>query len=455
MADYDLLIRNAHGTDLSGALVEDLAVTDGVVVRRGTALKGSAVQEIEAAGLTLFPGAVDAHVHFNEPGRAEWEGLTTGSAAFAAGGGTTFVDMPLNAHPPTLDRESFELKAQLAREKSQTDFALWGGLTPQNLGTMAELARCGVIGFKAFLSNSGIEDFQHADDATLLEGMKIAASLNLPVAIHAENDTLTAELSRRAQAEGRTGIRDYLRSRPVIAEVEAVRRCIFYAEETGCDLHLVHLSAGRSIAEVTAAKARGVRVTAETCPHYLFFTEDDVERIGAAAKCAPPLRSLQDRAELWSHLRKGEIDLIGSDHSPAPPSMKTDANFFKVWGGISGCQHLVASVLGGTVEGQAPLPLDLAAKLLAETPAQRFRLENKGSLQPGSDADFSLLEFLPAPHTIHQSELLYRHAFSLYTGFKTKVSVRSTWLRGRCIARDGKTVGTPAGKLLTPTGTPR
>jgi allantoinase len=450
MADFDLILRNAQVVTPNGIDLQDVAVHEEKIVGVGTSLHGSAAEEIDATGLTLFPGAVDVHVHFNEPGRADWEGLSTGSAAFAVGGGTTFFDMPLNAHPPTLDRASFELKAGLAAEKSFTDFALWGGLTPSNLGTMTELAECGVIGFKAFLSNSGIEDFQHSDDATLLEGMRIATGLRLPVAIHAENETLTAQLSAKARREGRAGVRDYLASRPAIAEIEAVRRCIFYAQETGCDLHLVHLSTGRSIAEVVEAKARGIRVTSETCPHYLFFTEDDVERIGAAAKCAPPLRGVQDQRELWAALESGQIDVIGSDHSPAPPSMKTDSDFFMVWGGISGAQHLVSSVLGKpSPNGKFLSPL-LASLMLATQPARRFHLPDKGAIEVGRDADFSLIEILPAPETIQEEDLLYRHKFSLYTGTPLQVKVRSTWLRGRCLARDGKTVGVPTGKLLKP-----
>ncbi|HEY0549359.1 MAG TPA: amidohydrolase family protein, partial [Verrucomicrobiae bacterium] len=236
MADYDLILRGGTAVTSTGLKVTDIAVAEGRIVALAPQLSGTAHNEIMAAGLHIFAGVIDSHVHFNEPGRTGWEGIETGSRALAAGGGTAFFDMPLNAHPPTLDAESFALKVAAAQRNSCTDFALWGGLVPQNVDRLEELAACGVIGFKAFLSDSGIDDFSCVDEATLREGMKRAAALKLPVAVHAESETMTKALAQERIHQNRTSIRDYLDSRPIAAELDAIRRAIDLAGETGCAL---------------------------------------------------------------------------------------------------------------------------------------------------------------------------------------------------------------------------
>jgi len=346
MPGYDILVRGGHVVTGAGVHVADIAIDDGVFVAIATELEGSATETIDASGAFVLPGGIDPHVHFNDPGRADWEGWDTGSRSLVAGGITTCIEMPLNASPPTLDRTSFEAKVAAASGTSFADFALWGGLTPDNLDGLPELAGAGVVGFKAFMSRSGTDDFRHAGDDTLYQGMLYAASVSLPVAVHAENDAITADLASRARAMGQTAIRDYLDSRPVVAEVEAIGRAIALAEDTGCSLHIVHVSTGRGVALVAGARERGVDVTCETCAHYLVFTDEDAERIGALAKCAPPLRDAETRETLWDTLLAGDIDLIASDHSPAPPSMKQGDDVFDNWGGISGCQHLLPVLLG-------------------------------------------------------------------------------------------------------------
>ncbi len=335
MPEFDLLIRGAQP-------FPEIGIADGKMI---SFTGGSAREEINATGLHVFPGVIDSHVHFNEPGRTDWEGIETGSRALAAGGGTLFFDMPLNAHPPTCDAASFDLKLAAAEKKSLTDFAFWGGLVPDNLDKMEELAERGVVGFKAFMSNSGIEDFSCVDSETLREGMKRAAKLKLPVAVHAESETLTSKLARESITAGKTSIRDYLDSRPVAAELDAIRQAIDLAGETDCALHVVHVSSGEGVALIAAANKSGVAATCETCPHYLVLTENDVERLGAVAKCAPPLRPANIQNDLWQHLLAGDITTIGSDHSPSPPELKTAPNFFKVWGGISGVQHTLPLLL--------------------------------------------------------------------------------------------------------------
>ena len=327
VADVDLLIRGGEPVDV--------AVDDGRIVATGAGLELTATETVDATGLRVLPGAVDAHVHFNDPGRADWEGWATGTAAAAAGGTTCVVDMPLNAHPPTVDADAFRRKVEAANGAAVVDFALWGGLVPGNVSRLAELAELGVVGFKAFMSPSGIDDFEAVDDATLHEGMAEAARLGLPVAVHAESPALLEPPAGR-------GWRDYLASRPVAAELDAIARAIAIAEETGCSLHVVHVSTGQGVRLVTAARARGVDVTCETCPHYLVLDEDDLVRIGAVAKCAPPLRSRADRDDLRAELAAGSIDFLASDHSPAPASMKEGDDAFAIWGGISGCQSLLA-----------------------------------------------------------------------------------------------------------------
>ncbi len=445
---YDLVIRAGQLVAETGVVRADIAVSDGRIVVIEPDIAGTAREEIDARGLHVFPGVIDAHVHFNEPGRADWEGWAHGTRALAAGGGTCCFEMPLNAHPPTLEAASFDAKCSAAEAAAVTDFALWGGLTPDNVDRLEELAARGVVGLKAFMSQSGIPDFPAADDLTLLDGMRIAARLGLIVAVHAENDTLTSRLAARAIKEGRTGIRDYLASRPAIAEVEAIARAIIFAEETGCALHVVHVSTGRGLAVIAEARERGVDVSCETCPHYLTFTEDDVERLGAVAKCAPPLRPLADQAALWQGVANGAVSIIASDHSPAPPELKARASFFDVWGGISGCQSLLSALLTAGHHDRG-VRLERIAALTATDVARRFRLAGKGRIAVGFDADLALVR-LDAHTILRQEELLYRHRQSPYVGLTFTGQVVRTIRRGVTIVQDGRPVVAGGGRLVRP-----
>ena len=448
MTNYDVLIRHGTLVTETGIIQADVAISDDRIVAIEPELSGTAREEISAEGLHIFPGCIDAHVHFNEPGRAHWEGFASGTAALAAGGATGYVEMPLNAHPPTVDGQSFDLKAQAARASSLVDFALWGGLTPVNLDRLDELAERGVIGYKAFMSNSGIDDFPAIDDLGLYEGMARAAKLDRIVAVHAENDAITSALAQRAQAEGRTGIRDYLTSRPAIAELEAIQRAILFAGETGCKSHIVHVSTGRGVGLVAEARARGVDVTCETCPHYLALTEVDVERLGAVAKCAPPLRPKAEQDALWQHIFDGTLPMVVSDHSPSPPEMKQDTNFFRVWGGISGCQSLLQLLLTDGYQ-QRQLPLPVIASLTSGFIARRFGLPSKGRLSPGADADLAIVD-MQASDTLKQEDLLYRHRQSPYIGKTLRGRIVRTMVRGHTVYFQGKIVSQPLGRLLTP-----
>jgi allantoinase len=485
MAEYDLLVRGATP-------LPEIGIADGAIAGFTAA---SAREEIDATGLIMMPGVIDAHVHFNEPGRTEWEGWATGSRAAVAGGVTTVCDMPLNSHPPVVTADAFEAKRRAAEAQSICDFALWGGLIPGHINDLDALAACGAIGFKAFMAGSGIDDFPKVDLDTLREGMRRAAELGLPVAVHAELDpedrvsgggrggTRTgAESVASAAANGDpqagasdstiapapagtgTSVADYLASRPVESECAAIRAALEIAQDTRCALHVVHVSSGRGVALIAEARARGVDVTAETCPHYLVFTGDDMERLGAVAKCAPPFRDAAERAALIDHVRAGRVDTIGSDHSPSPWTMKTDANFFRVWGGIAGVQHLLPVLLtegiacgssahgglaqDGSAHGGTFTP-DLIARLTAANVARRFRFPTKGSLAIGCDADLTLIE-MGGAHEVTSESLFYRHRVSPYVGRTLRARVRRTLRRGRTVFHDGRITVDGGGKLLTP-----
>ncbi len=451
MSDFDTLLRGAAIVTGGGVTQGDIGVVDGRIAAVGAMVAGSAREEIDCANLHVFPGVIDAHVHFNEPGRTEWEGFATGTRALAAGGATCFIEMPLNAHPPTLDAASFDRKRAAAEAASLVDFALWGGLVPGPLDRLDELAACGVVGFKAFMSASGIDDFEAVDDLTLFDGMARAARLGRLVAVHAENDMITRALALRARAQGHSGIRDYLASRPVVAELEAISRAILFAEETGCALHVVHVSTGRGVALVAEARARGVDVSCETCPHYLVFAEEDVERIGPLAKCAPPIRAATERDALWHHLTEGSLPMVASDHSPAPAEMKTSPDFFDVWGGISGCQTMLQALL---TEGHERRSLSLAtiASATAEYVARRFALPRKGRIEVGYDADLALID-LAATRVLQYADLHYRHRQSPYVGRSLRGRVERTLVRGTTVYRDGVFVSAPAGNFVSSAAT--
>jgi allantoinase len=308
------VVRGGTVVTPEGEHKADLAITDGRIAAIGPDLPGGG-DEIDARGPLVLPAVIDVHLHFNDPGRADWEGASTGSRALAAGGGAVFFDMPLNSTPCTVNASEVERKRVALEAASITDFGLWGGLVPGSVPEMAGMAAAGVVGFKAFMCDSGLPEFPWADDTTLLDGLREAARLGLPVAVHAESDEMVRRLTQEATA--RTA-RAFLDSRPVAAEVAAIERALQLAAEAGARLHIVHVSSGRGVAVAAEARARGVDVSIETCPHYLFFVDEDLERLGAVAKCAPPLRSKADQDALWD-ARAGHVDIVASDHSPTIP----------------------------------------------------------------------------------------------------------------------------------------
>jgi allantoinase len=454
---YDLLVRGAHVVTPEGVIRADVGVAGGRFARIAPDLAETAAETIEAGGQYLFPGIMDSHVHFNEPGRTDWEGVATGSAALAAGGGTMFFDMPLNSLPPTIDAAAFALKRAAAERSSLVDFSLWGGLVPGNVDRLEELRDAGAIGFKAFMCDSGVGEFPAANASTLKEGMVRAAALGCMVAVHAEDEFLARQRTQEQHAKG-TGVRAWLASRPVELELTAIRSALDLAGETGCALHIVHVSSPAGITLALEARARGVNVSVETCPHYLLLTDEDVVRLGAVAKCFPILRTESVRLGLWDEVEQGRVDTIGSDHSPAPPEMKKAEDFFAIWGGISGCQHGFPLMLSeaiaraaarlalstGNTSGKAgsaeAVALPRLAALLAANVAKRFHLEaTKGRVAEGFDADFILLD-TNASHVLNTAELLYRHRQGPYDGRHSRVRVARTVVRGRTVLANGRVV---------------
>jgi len=441
---YELVVKGGRVVGPDRVSVQDIGVTDGRVAAVGEGLTGAKI--VDAAGCYVLPGMIDAHVHFNEPNFGHWEGFATGSASLAAGGITTYIDMPLNGNPPTVTPEAFAAKAALAEGASAVDYAFWGGLMPGFLDSLEALHALGVVGFKAFMSNPGGEGegrFREADDATLYEGMQRIASFGGLLALHAESDAMTSTLSAAAAAAGRTSARDFAASRPIEAETEAVARALLYAERTGCRLHFVHISSADAVALIDAAKRRGLDVSVETCPHYLALTEDDMERLGPVAKCAPPLRSAAEQAKLWAELAAGRIDFVASDHSPCPSALK-DAPFFAAWGGISGAQSSLELLFDEAVLRRG-LSAALVAELTAAGPARRFGLASrKGAIAPGLDADFVLLDPSRA-YTLQAEQLMYRHRHSPYVGRTFGCKVKATYVRGFAVYTEEDGVAVPGG----------
>ncbi|WP_199617622.1 allantoinase [Paenibacillus alkalitolerans] len=413
----------------------DIGIAGGAVAKLERTIAEDSAVVLDAGGQIIIPGMIDVHVHLNEPGLGDWEGIPTGSSALAAGGCTTYFDMPLNCLPPTTTEEFLEMKKRLAKGRSVTDYAFWGGLVPGNLKDLADLAESGVIGYKAFMSAAGGKQegaFREVDDITLFRGMEEIARLGKILALHAESEAMIGALADAKLRKGRTSAGDYLETRPPAAELEAVERALFYAEQTGCPLHFVHISTPAAVTAISKMKAAGLDVTLETCPHYLVMTEDALEEVGALAKCAPPLRSKEEQDGLWQAIASGELDMISSDHSPCPPELKESPNWFEIWGGISGAQHSVELMLSeGYCKRKIPLPA--LCRLLAANPARRFGLyPKKGEIRIGADADFAFIDFSKS-YILERKHLYDRHRQSPYVGRRLDCRVTQTMVRGKTV----------------------
>ncbi len=398
----------------------------------------------------LLPGLIDGHVHINEPGRTEWEGFLTATRAAAAGGVTTVIDMPLNNLPETTTVEALELKRSAAAGKCSVDWRAWGGAVGEGLAGneahLVPLAWAGVAGFKCFLIYPGCEGLGLIDEAGLRRALPRIAETGLPLLVHAElAGPIAAAAAGLAGADWRR-YATYLASRPDEAELAAIRLIIGLCREFRCRVHLVHLSTAQALPLLRAARAEGLPLTVETCPHYLHFAAEEVADERTLLKCAPPIRSAANREELWQGLMEGTIDLVASDHSPCPPEMKNleAGDFRTAWGGI-GSLSLMASVLW---TGMAARGLGLAelVRWLGSAPARLAGLEGvKGVIAEGADAD--LVVFAPQePWTVAPEDLYFRHAVSPYAQERLRGRVKQTFVRGRTVFTRGAFPGLPAGR---------
>jgi allantoinase len=432
----DLVIRGGTVVTSTSVGLADIAVTDGRISAVGTNLDAEAGQEIDASGLHVFPGGIDSHVHFNEPGRTDWETIANGSAALAAGGYTAFIDMPLNNLPVTIDGPAFDLKLHAAERSSLIDFGFWGGLVPGNLDQLEALHASGALGFKAFMCPSGIDEFPAADARTLRDGMKRIAELDSILLVH-------AEAPEGLHSPSGMSWKDFVVSRPPEAEWTAISQVIEIAAETGCRLHVVHVSTPRGFELIREAQERSADVSGETCPHYLIYADSDLERLGGIGKCAPPLRSPQIRDNLWRMLVEGQIPMVVSDHSPSTLDLKRGNDFSALWGGISGCQSTRQLLLAH--EG---LDLQLVAGLTSINVARRFRLKGKGDITSGFDADLWIVD-LDHEDVVRREDLLYRNPFSPHEGQPIRGRTVQTLVRGKSVFSSGQVLPGPAGKRVT------
>jgi allantoinase len=397
-------------------------------------------------GAAILPGLVDSHVHINEPGRTEWEGFETATRAAAAGGYTMLVDMPLNCIPSTSDVAALALKRAAAVGKCRVDWGAWGSVVANNEDHIEPLAAAGVLGFKCFLIHPGTAEFTMVTEEELRAALPRVVRTGLPMLVHAELagpvDRVTADLGNADWRSYET----YLQSRPDEAELSAIRMLLALGREFRFRLHIVHLATQQALELLREARANGLSVTVETCPHYLHFAAEEIPDGSALHKCAPPIRSRENREKLWQGLREGVIDLVATDHSPCPPSMKQleTGSFKSAWGGIASLS--VALPVMWTEASARGFTLHDIAKWMAEGPAKLAGCqEQKGELAPGMDADFVVLEpeteFRVTPERLH-----YRHPVSPYMGQKLKGVVKATYLRGKPVYADGKFPGVPPGR---------
>ena len=437
MPSADLVILSTRVVTPAGVAPAAVAIAGGVITAiHDHAAAPDAAQQLDVGDAALLPGVVDTHVHVNEPGRTEWEGFETATRAAAAGGVTTIVDMPLNSVPVTTTVTALELKARAAAGQATIDYAFWGGVVPGNTDQLAPLARAGARGFKCFLVPSGIDEFSPVTERDLRPAMAKLAGLGLPLLVHAELPGPIARAAPSPDSDPRS-YGSYLASRPRAAELEAVELMLDLCRETRCHVHIVHVSAADTLERLRRARDAGLPVTAETCPHYLTFAAEDILDGATAWKCAPPIRERSNRERLWEGLADGTLDLVASDHSPAPPELKCldTGDFVRAWGGVASLELGLAATWTGARDRSGDLG-DLA-RWCAERPARLAGLARKGWIAPGCDAD--LIVFDPdARFTVVPQRLRQRHPVTPYAGLSLQGVVRRTFVRGVCVYEEGE-----------------
>ncbi|KAI5055987.1 hypothetical protein GOP47_0029508 [Adiantum capillus-veneris] len=407
----------------------------------------------------IMPGLVDVHVHLNEPGREDWEGFETGTKAAAAGGLTTLIDMPLNSQPTTVSKENLQMKVQAAKDKLHVDVGFWGGLTPENAfnrSALTELLEAGALGLKSFMCPSGINDFPMTDKNHLKAALPVLAKYKRPLLVHAEvpQPLDNVEFS----PEQRKKYSTYLKTRPSTWEKEAVKQLVNLASDTaigslaeGAHIHIVHLSdSGDTLELIKEGKAKGLSLSVETCPHYLSFSSESIPDGDTRFKCSPPIRTEENKKNLWSALQGGDIDFLSSDHSPAPPELKMleDGDFLKAWGGISSLQ-LVLPVTW--THGKAnDVPLELISQWWSSRPAKFAGLKNKGSIESGKDADLVVWDPETSFDVDESFTIYHKHKMTPYAGSRLYGSVIATFVRGQMVYHEGHHTSESCGRPLIP-----
>lgn len=435
---FDLVVRSTRAVLPDGVRPAAVAVRRGRIAEVGDHRAAFAARvDLDLADTALLPGLVDTHVHVNEPGRTRWEGFASATRAAAAGGVTTLIDMPLNSIPPTVDVPALAVKRKAAEGKCFVDVGFWGGAIPGNGAALRPLHRSGVFGFKCFLADSGVEEFPALSVAEMRLAMREIARFGGLLIVHAEN----AEALGVAPSSVR--YRDFLASRPAVAEDSAIADVVDAARALRARVHILHLAAAEALPRLAAAKADGVRVSAETCPHYLTFSADEIRDGATQFKCCPPIRSAADREALWAALADGSIDVVVSDHSPSTPDLKRldSGDFGAAWGGISSLQLGLAAVwTGARARG---FGLADVVRWMAARPAELVGLAGKGRIAVGCDAD--LVAFDPeAAFTVDPANLHHKNPVTPYAGRELHGVVRATYLRGEPVT------DVPCGRFLTP-----
>ncbi|MBA2539901.1 MAG: allantoinase AllB [Deltaproteobacteria bacterium] len=436
-------------------------VVDGAIKPAAVHIRGKRIERVADHGdvpagatledfgdLAVMPGIVDTHVHLNEPGRTEWEGFSTATRAAAIGGVTTLVDMPLNSIPATTTREAFAAKRAAANGQCSVDVGFWGGVVPGNASELAGMVADGVRGFKCFLVDSGVAEFGWVGERDLRPAMGILANEKVPLLVHAEVigpiDAATAKLATADPRRYAT----YLASRPPAAEEQAIALVTGLCRETGARTHIVHHSAASALSMIEAARAQGLPLTAETCPHYLHFTAESIPDGATAFKCSPPIRDAANREALWKALASGILDFVASDHSPCSPALKAleQGDYMTAWGGVSGLQ-LALSITWTEAKARGHSLVDIA-RWMSANPAKLAGLTGtKGAIAAGHHADLIVFDdeatFTVTPERVH-----HRHKITPYAGETLTGVVRMTYLRGTRIAEDGRALATERGQLL-------
>ncbi len=414
-----------------------------VAISRDDALPDSR-ETIDATGKYVLPGVIDPHVHFRSPGYEYKEDWASGTAAAACGGVTTVFEMP-NSDPPTSTVDALQIKQQIASRDAYVDYGVYGLLGQQNLGDLPGLARHGVIGLKCFMGNNPIG---HIDDGAMLEGLEIAASLGLRVTVHAENATIIERKTGRLRASGRRDPLAHLESRPAVCAVDAVERAVAFAEAAGAQVHIAHEGCKDALPIIRAAKHRGVAVTAETCPHYLLLTAEDMHRVGPVLRVNPPVRAAGHAEPLWSGLADGVIDMLATDHAPHAIPEKTADDIWDCVSGFGGLETAIPLLLTEVNRGRITLEQYVTWSSLA--PARVWGLyPRKGVLDVGSDADIVIVD-LAREATIRADRFQSKSKITPFEGFRTKGQPVCTIVRGRVVMRDGALEGRPGwGRLVT------